>query len=98
MRNGKTSVLKDDLIQGMAVKSGLTQTTCKLAFNALISTINEGLNDNKVVYVDGLGDFEVREISSKITTNPVTREKMTVAPVKTVRYKPSVSVKKAINK
>ena len=96
-RNGKEALLKDDIIQGMVTKSYLPEGVCRIALTALIDTIRDGLIEDKVVYLDGLGDFEVRGISAKCTINPITLKRMTARAVNTVRYKPSVSMKKLVN-
>lgn len=96
-RNNKIPMLKEEVVKSMVSKTNLPYEICKLAYDALVFTIKEGLVEDRIVYVEKLGDFEVREIGSKNTVNPITKKPMVTPTVKTVRFKPSESVKRIVN-
>ena len=67
----------------------------KLAVDKVFDIITEALRRGEKVVISGFGTFRVVEHPPAIRRNPKTNEKVTVGPLKKVRFKPS---KKLFNK
>jgi len=64
--------------------------------NQLISIITESVKENEKVKISGLGTFILKEMKERPGRNPQTKEKMIVPAYKTVKFKASETLKKAV--
>ena len=88
---------KTDIVNSMALKSGLTKKNCEVAANALISSVEDALkNGEKVVFV-GFGTFEVRDRAERQGRNPQTREEITIPASKAPVFKAGKGLKDVVN-
>jgi nucleoid DNA-binding protein len=67
----------------------------KFAVDKVFDIIKEALKRGEKVVISGFGTFKVIEHPPAIRRNPKTNEKVTVGPLKKIRFKPS---KKLLNK
>lgn len=78
---------KTELVNSIAEKAGLSKVDAKNALNAALVSISEVLaNDDKVVLI-GFGTFSVVEKPERQGVNPRTKEKVTIAARKAVKFK-----------
>lgn len=78
---------KTELVNSIAEKAGLSKVDAKNALNAALVSISEALaNDDKVVLI-GFGTFSVVEKPERQGVNPRTKEKVTIAARKAVKFK-----------
>ncbi len=90
-------VLKAELMDSIAKKSGHMKKTCKEVYGALIEVMIDKFMEGKAIYISDIGNFEVRTIAAKETLNPKTNKPMYISERKTVRFKPAKRAKKAAN-
>lgn len=64
--------------------------------NELIKAITEAVKQNEKVKISGLGTFMMKEMKERPGVNPQTKEKMIIAAYKTVKFKASETLKKAV--
>ncbi len=78
-----------DLINEIAAKADMNKVAAKAALDACLESIAQALaNDDKVQLI-GFGTFSVVEKPERTGINPKTKEKITIAARKTVKFKPA---------
>ena len=80
---------KTDLINEIAAKAQLNNVAAKAALDAMLESIEQALaNDDKVQLI-GFGTFSMQEKPERTGINPQTKEKITIAARKVVKFKPA---------
>ncbi|MFC7394737.1 HU family DNA-binding protein [Scopulibacillus cellulosilyticus] len=74
---------KNELVNNISEKSGLTKKDVELVVNELLDEITEALKKDEKVQFVGFGTFETRERSSRTGRNPQTGETINI-PASTV--------------
>ena len=78
---------KADLTNAIAEKSGLTKADSKKALDAVLESIGGALKAGDKVSLIGFGTFAIAERSARQGINPLTKQPMTIAAKKVVRFK-----------
>lgn len=65
---------KQELIERMADKTGLTKKDCGTALDGFLSTVTEALQAREDVKLVGFGSFEVKLRAARTACNPQTKE------------------------
>ena len=85
---------KTDLINEIAAKAQLNKVAAKAALDATLESIAQALaNDDKVQLI-GFGTFAMQEKPERTGINPRTKEKITIAARKVVKFKPAADLGK----
>ena len=74
---------KTELINAMAEKAGLSKVDAKKALDAFVESLVKG---DKVALI-GFGTFGVTEKAARTGINPATKQKITIAAKKVVKFK-----------
>lgn len=77
---------KTELIDVVALKSGLSKTAAAKAANAMLETICEKVQAGESVQLLGFGSFTVRERKARTGRNPFTGARMNIAARKVVKF------------
>ena len=88
---------KQELIQAIADKSGLTQKDVKTALDATLAVIGETLTKGDEINLVGFGSFAVKTHKERTGRNPKTGEKLTIPAKKVPRFKAGKGLKEAVN-
>ncbi|MDO4450815.1 MAG: HU family DNA-binding protein [Moraxella sp.] len=88
---------KQELIQAVADKSGLTQKDAKTALDATLAVVSDTLAQGDEVVLVGFGTFSVREQKARTGRNPQTGEKIQVPAKKVPSFKAGKGLKEAVN-
>lgn len=88
---------KQELIQAVADKSGLTQKDAKTALDATLAVVSDTLAQGDEVVLVGFGTFSVREQKARTARNPKTGEKIQVPAKKVPTFKAGKGLKEAVN-
>ncbi|MBQ0028913.1 MAG: HU family DNA-binding protein [Paludibacteraceae bacterium] len=80
---------KNELIDAIASKSGLTKADSQKALNAVMESIAGELKRGGNVQLVGFGTFSVDERAAREGRNPATGEKMQIPAKKVAKWKPS---------
>lgn len=80
---------KTDLVNEIAAKAGLNKVAAKAALDACLESIEQALANEDKVQLIGFGTFSVVEKPERTGVNPRTKEKITIAARKTVKFKPA---------
>lgn len=85
---------KTDLVNEIAAKAGLNKSDAKAALDACLESIAQALvNDDKVQLI-GFGTFSIQQKEAREGINPRTKEKITIAARKVVKFKPAAELGK----
>ncbi len=88
---------KQELVEFIAAKAGLTKADATRALDAALEGITAGLKKEGKVALVGFGTFSAKERAGREGINPLTKEKLTI-PAKTVAsFKAGSKLKAAIN-
>ena len=83
---------KTDLTNEIAAKASLTKVQAKAALDATLESISPALaNDDKVQLI-GFGTFSIVEKPERKGRNPRTKEEITIAARKVVKFKPGAGL------
>ena len=88
---------KTQLIDVVAVKTGLKKKEADAAVNAAIEAIAEALKAGDKVQLIGFGTFEVKERAARDGRNPKTGETITIAASKHPAFTAGKALKDSVN-
>ena len=78
---------KTQLIDAVAVESGLTKVDARKAVDAFIKTACEQLKQGEKIALVGFGTFSVLERSARTGRNPQTGAKLEIGKRKIIKFK-----------
>ena len=87
---------KTELINAIAEKANLTKADAKAALDATTAAIAEALAANDKVALVGFGTFSVSEKGKRTGINPRTKETITIAARKAVKFKAGSELNDAV--
>ena len=87
---------KTELINAIAEKANLTKADAQAALDATVAAISEALAANDKVALIGFGTFSVNEKGERTGINPRTKETITIAARKTVKFKAGSELNEAV--
>lgn len=88
---------KNELIEAVAEKSGLSKKAAGDAISAVLSTIEEQLAKGESVVLVGFGTFSVVDRAAREGRNPSTGEPLHIAASKAVKFSAGKGFKDAVN-
>ncbi|MEX0417276.1 HU family DNA-binding protein [Bacillus sp. C30] len=88
---------KTDLIQKVAIETGLKRPQASLAIDTLFASIQQVLQNGDNVQLIGFGTFEVRERAAREGRNPITRESLIIPAKKETAFKDGKQLKESVN-
>ena len=78
---------KTQLIDAVAVESGLTKLDARKAVDAFIKTVGEQLKQGEKIALVGFGTFSVLERSARTGRNPQTGAKLEIGKRNIIKFK-----------
>ncbi len=88
---------KNDLVNAVAEKAGLTKADAKKAIDATTEAIAEALKAGDKVALIGFGTFSVAERGERQGMNPRTKTQITIAAKKSAKFKGGKELTDALN-
>ncbi|MBR1462839.1 MAG: HU family DNA-binding protein [Prevotella sp.] len=82
----------------LAEKHGLQEKQARQFLNNFIAVINDGLRDDKLVKVKGLGTFKVIEVKDRASVNVKTGERIVIEGRGKITFSPDSVMKELVNK
>lgn len=89
---------KTDLVEVVALKTGMTKTAAEAAVKAVNEAIAEALAAGDKVQIIGFGTYSVKTRAAREGRNPKTGEAMTIAASKAPAFTAGKALKDAVNK
>lgn len=87
---------KAELIKEIATETGLTSSGAEKFINSFISVVQDTLKKEENINIPGFGAFVVAERAERPGMDFKTKKKIIVAASKTVKFKPSDTLKKSV--
>ena len=87
---------KQDLVNAVADKAGLTKVDAAKALGALVDSISEALARGEKVTWTGFGTYEVRARAARMGRNPQTGAPLHIPATKTPAFKAGKGLKDAV--
>jgi DNA-binding protein HU-beta len=81
-------MIKQDLIQRVADRTGLVRTKAEAAVDAIFDSMKQSLIGGDRIELRGFGVFTVKPRKTGVGRNPRTGAEVSIAPGKAVRFKP----------
>jgi DNA-binding protein HU-beta len=91
-------VNKNDLVEQIAERSGLSKNQASEALGATIAAIEEGLAAGQEIAITGFGKFSVAHRGPREGVNPSTGERIHIAATKAARFSAGSKLKDAIKR
>ena len=88
---------KSELVEAVAVATGLTKADATRAIDATFATITESLKKGNKVPLVGFGTFAVSKRAAREGRNPQTGETVKIAARNAVTFKAGSALKDAVN-
>lgn len=88
---------KQEFINAVAEKSGLTMADAGRAVNAVLDAIQEELKKGGDVVITGFGKFETRKRAARSGINPLTKQAIQIPASKVPAFKAGKGFKDAVN-
>ena len=88
---------KQELVEKMAAKSGLTKADSERALNAFQEVVSEELSKGGKVTMTGFGTFATSKRAAREGRNPRTGEPVKIAARNAVTFKAGSALKDAVN-
>ena len=87
---------KNDLVEQIAQRSGLSKGQASEALGATIAAIEEGLAAGEDIAITGFGKFSVAHRNAREGVNPSTGQRMQIAATKAPRFSAGSKLKDAV--
>jgi DNA-binding protein HU-beta len=87
---------KTELIDKIAAGAGLSKAQAKKALDATVEAIKDALVAGDKVQLVGFGTFAVTEKPAREGINPATKQKITIAAKKVVKFKAGAELSDAV--
>lgn len=84
---------KKELIQEVAIRSGMSQADVEKALKHITDTVRDSLNNEESVTLVGFGTFRVQERAARQGYNPSVGQRMQIPAKKIVKFKPGKALK-----
>lgn len=88
---------KQDLINAVADKAGLTKVDSGKALDALVEVVSEALSNGQKVTWTGFGTFEVRQRAARMGRNPQTGQPIHIPAGQRPAFKAGKGLKEAVS-
>ncbi len=89
---------KAELIDHLAAKADITKTQAKTAMDEVFAVLGNDLKKEGRASVAGFGTFTVTSRAARTGRNPQTGATLKIKASKSVRFKPSPTLKEAVKK
>jgi DNA-binding protein HU-beta len=89
---------KNELVEQIAQRSGLTRGQAGEALGATIAAIEEGLAAGQDISITGFGKFSVSDRDARAGTNPATGERIEIAATRSPRFSAGAKLKGAVKR
>ena len=82
---------KAELLNAIALKSGMTKKDSNIALKAVFTSIQDALNEGERVNIPGFGSFFVAVRKNRIGRNPKTGNEISIVEKSIIKFKPKKS-------
>ena len=91
-------IFMSDLAARLAELTGMSKRKAQLFMSGIVETIQEGINNDKMVKIKGLGTFKVIDVDARESVNVNTGERLTINSHQKLTFTPDSAMKDLVNK
>lgn len=91
-------IFMSDLADRLAEQAGMSKRDAQQFLSAVVETIQEGVNNDKIVKIKGLGTFKVIDAEARESVNVNTGERVTIDSHQKLTFTPDSAMKDLVNK
>lgn len=91
-------IFMSDLADRLAEQAGMSKRDAQQFLSAVAETIQEGVNNDKIVKIKGLGTFKVIDVEARESVNVNTGERVTIDSHQKLTFTPDSAMKDLVNK
>ena len=91
-------VYMTELADLLAQKSGISKRAAQQFLSSFIETIQDGVKEEKLVKIKGLGTFKVIDVDARESVNINTGERVTINGHQKLSFTPDTAMKELVNK
>lgn len=91
-------IFMSDLADRLAEQAGMSKRDAQQFLSAVVETIQEGVNNDKIVKIKGLGTFKVIDVEARESVNVNTGERVTIDSHQKLTFTPDSAMKDLVNK
>ena len=91
-------VLLQDLAQSLATKRNLKSKDAETFLKAFFETISDGILQDSIVKIKGLGTFKMIEVQNRESVNVNTGERIVIPGHSKISFTPDTELKEQVNK
>lgn len=88
----------NELADRLSLKAGIGKREAQAFLTAVIDTIREGVNNDKMVKIKGLGTFKVIDVDARESVNVNTGERVVINGHQKLTFTPDAAMKELVNK
>ena len=88
----------NELADRLAEQMGMSKRDAQQFLTAVVETIQEGVNNDKLVKIKGLGTFKVIDVDARESVNVNTGERVTIESHQKLTFTPDSTMKELVNK
>ena len=88
---------KKNLVEKVAIRTGLTQVDTKIVLECLLDALSDSLQKGNGIEIRGFGRFKIREKRPRIARNPRTSEPIEVKGGFKPVFEPARDLKRRVN-
>lgn len=91
-------IFMSDLADRLAEQAGMSKRDAQQFLSAVVETIQEGVNNDKIVKIKGLGTFKVIDVEARESVNVNTGERVTIDSHQKLTFTTDSAMKDLVNK
>lgn len=90
-------VTRKALAKSVAELYQITASLAERIIETVFDEVSEAVQMDKVVFIPGFGKFKPVTRAARVGRNPQTGESLDIAEKSSIKFKPSLAIKKALN-
>ena len=93
-----SKVLLQDLAQSLAAKRKMQRKDAEVFLKAFFETVSDGILQDKIVKIKGLGTFKMIDVQDRESVNVNTGERIVIPGHSKISFTPDTELKDEVNK
>ena len=91
-------IYMNELADMLSQKSGIDKRSIQSFLTSVVETIQDGISEDKIVKIKGLGTFKVIDVDARESVNVNTGERVTISGHQKLTFTPDSTMKELVNK
>ena len=97
MTMNNSNITKKDIVEDIALRTGLTQVDTKVIIESFLSSVVKAMSEGNNIEIRGFGSFALHHREPRVGRNPKTGKSVEVAAKAVPHFKPGKALRDAVN-